>query len=123
MANKANNIDLNASSVNYNNVSQGIIHITEDKLHVILLKYEKKSKQIYLWATPLGIFISCLIATITSNFKEKWGLSPDTWMAIFILITVFSGIWFLYNGIKALINRKDISIEKLIEDIKNKESN
>ena len=119
MANKTNNIDLNASCVNYNNVSQGIIHITEDKLHVILLKYEGKNKKFYSWTTPLGIFLSCLIATITSRFEETWGLSPDTWKAIFIIITCCSGIWFLYSGYRALNNRNDIGIEKLIEDIKN----
>lgn len=123
MAKSNSNIDLNASCVNYNNVSQGIIHITEDKLHVILLEYEKKNKKFYSWTTPLGIFISCLIATITSNFKEKWGLSPDTWMAIFVLITVCSGIWFVCVGWSAFMNRKNVSVEKLIEQIKNKEAN
>ena len=44
MANNKNNIDLNASCVNYNNVSQGVIHITEDKLHVILLEYKERNK-------------------------------------------------------------------------------
>ncbi len=119
MANKSNNIDLNASCVNYNNVSQGIIHITEDKLNVILLKYESRNKKYFSWTTPLGIFISCLIAIITSKFEETWGLSPDTWKAIFIIITVVSGFGFLYSGYKSFEGRNDIGIEKLIEEIKN----
>lgn len=113
-----NKIDLNASCINYNNVSQGVIHITEDKLHVILLKYEGKNKKLYSWATPLGIFISCLITTITSEFKKTWGLSPDTWKAIFILITFVSLIWFLYSLIVACMNIKVTGIEHLIEEIK-----
>lgn len=52
MANKTHNIDLNASCVNYNNVSQGVIHITEDKLHVILLKHEEKTKSSILGLHP-----------------------------------------------------------------------
>ena len=107
--------------VNYNNVSQGLIHITEDKLHVILLKYEGKNKKFYSWTTPLGIFITCLIATITASFNETWGLSSDTWKAIFIIISLCSGIWLLYSGIRALRNKNDIGIEKLIEEIKNQD--
>ena len=121
MANSPNNIDLNAACVNYNNVSQGLIHITEDKLHVILLKYEGKNKKFYSWTTPLGIFITCLIATITASFNETWGLSSDTWKAIFIIISLCSGIWLLYSGIRALRNKNDIGIEKLIEEIKNQD--
>ena len=121
MANRTHNIDLNASCVNYHNVSQGVIHITEDKLHVILLGYEEKNKKYYSWTTPFGIFILCIIATITSNFNETWGLSPDTWMAIFVIGAVSSGIWSLYSIYRAWKNRKDRGIKHLIEEIKNTE--
>ena len=121
MAKNNSNIDLNASCVNYNNVSQGIIHITEDKLHVILLEYEKKNKKFYSWTTPLGVFISCLVATLTSSFQKALGLSPDTWKAIFILCTVSSFIWFVLSAFGALKNRKDREICRLIELIKNTE--
>ena len=56
MANKTHNIDLNASCVNYNNVSQGVIHITEDKLHVILLKHEEKKQKVLFLDYTLGYF-------------------------------------------------------------------
>ena len=121
MANKKNNIDLNASCVNYNNVSQGVIHITEDKLHVILLKHEGKNKKFYSWTTPLGVFISCLVATITSSFEKAFLFSPDTWKAIFVLCTLFSGIWLAFSAWGAWRNRNDRGIEHLIEEIKNTE--
>ena len=122
MANKSNNIDLNASSVNYNNVSQGIIHITEDKLHVILLKHEDKNKKFFSWTTPLGIFISCLVATITSSFEKALLFSPDTWKAIFVLCTVISSIWLFISLRNAFKNRNNRGIEHLIEEIKNTEA-
>jgi len=122
MANNKSGIDLNASSVNYNNISQGIIHITEDKLHVILLKYEEKNKKFYSWTTPLGVFISCLVATITSSFDNAFWFSSDTWKAIFVLCSLFSFIWFIFSGCKAWRNRNDRGIEHLIEEIKNIES-
>ena len=103
-------------------MSQGLIHITEDKIHVILLEYEEKNKKFYSWTTPLGIFITCLITTITSNFDETWGLSPDTWMAIFVIGTAVSFIWLFFCGYSAWKNRNDRGIRHLIEEIKNTES-
>lgn len=123
MANNKNNIDLNASSVNYNNVSQGIIHITEDKLHVILLEYKERNKKFYSWTTPFGIFLSCLVATVTSDFENAIWFSPDTWKAIFVICTGISGLWLLCSAYNALNNRKNRGIKHLIEKIKNSEIN
>lgn len=121
MANK-NPFDLNSRCVNYTNINQGFIHITEDKLKVILLEHRNKNSQFYSWTTPLGIFSSCLLATITSNFEENFGISASTWEAIFIICTVITGIWFICASIKALKHRKGRNIDELIEKIKHSES-
>lgn len=115
-------IELNSECVNYNNVSQGLIHITEDKLKVILLEHRDKNSQFYSWTTPFGIFVSCLLASITSNFEDTWGISTNTWEAIFIICTVGTGIWFIYAVICAICNIKGRKINDLIEKIKNSES-
>lgn len=121
MANR-NPFDLNSGCVNYTNINQGFIHITEDKLKVILLEHLDKNSQFYSWTTPLGIFVSCLLATITSTFEDMWGIPASTWDAIFIICTVGTGIWFIYAGICALCNIKGRKIDDLIEKIKNSES-
>lgn len=112
-------IDLNSECVNYTNVSQGIIHITEDKLKVILLEYKEKNNQFYSWTTPLGIFASCLLTTITAKFECTWGIPANTWQAIFIIFTAITGVWFLYAVICAIRGRKGRKIEDLIKVIKN----
>lgn len=114
--------DLNSRCANYYNTDQSLIHITEDKLRVILYEHRDKNNQFYSWTTPLGIFVSCLLATITSNFGDTWGIPASTWEAIFIICTVATGIWFLYAGVCALCNRKGRKINDLIEKIKNSES-
>lgn len=121
MANKPA-IDLNSDCVNYTNVSQGIIHITEDKLKVILLEHKDKNNKFYSWTTPFGIFVSCFLATITSNFSNAWGIPASTWEAIFIICTVATGVWTLFSGISALRNIKGRKINDLIKKIKNSES-
>ena len=122
MGNNQPKIDLNATCENFMNVNQNIIYITQDKLHVILMKHEKKNKKFYSWTTPLGIFLSCLVATLTSDFEKALLFSPDTWKAIFILCTLISGFWFVYSACNAWNNRKDREIDDLIEEIKNTES-
>ena len=82
MGNKAKNkkqqqnpFSLDTSSYNYyNNTNQEVICITEDKLKVILMEHKEKNKYFYSWTTPLGIFLSCLLATITSNFEENFDM-------------------------------------------------
>lgn len=118
MANKPQ-IDLNSECVNYTNVSQGLIHITEDKLKVILLEYREKHRQFYSWTTPLGIFVSCLFATITADFKNTWIFSASTLQAICILCTITAAVWSFCAGRKAFKNRKGREIDDLIETIKN----
>lgn len=121
MANKPA-FDLNSGCVNFYNTDQSLIHITEDKLRVILYEHKEKNNQFYSWTTPLGIFVSCLLATITSTFGDIWGIPASTWEAIFIICTVGTGIWFIYAGICALCNIKGRKIDDLIEKIKNSES-
>ena len=111
--------DLNSECINYTNISQGIIHITEDKLKVILLQYKDKHLQFYSWTTPLGIFLSCLLATIISNFENTWGINASTWQAVFIICTIGTGGRSLCAGINAFMNRKGREIDALIETIKN----
>lgn len=122
MANKNSSFDLNASCVNYTNINQGLIHITEDKLKVILLEHRNTNSQFYSWTTPFGIFVSCLFATITSKFEEIGKISASTWEALFILCTVVTGVWSICAGIKAFKHRKGRTIDDLIEKIKNSES-
>ena len=86
------------------------------------MKHEKKNKKFYSWTTPLGIFLSCLLATVTSSFENALWFSPDTWKAIFVIGTVVSFIWLLFCGYRAWNNRNDRGIEHLIEEIKNTES-
>lgn len=123
MASK-NNIDLNSKCTNYNNVSQGLIHITDDKLEVILLKHDKKNRQYYSWTTPFSIFISCFVALLTSDFKgisinETQIVKPEFFQAFFFLVTLISFILTIYTSFKAYKNRDGITIDNLINKIKN----
>lgn len=118
MANKGA-IDLNSECVNYTNISQGIITITEDKLKVILLEHKEKNNTFYSWTTPLGMFVSFLLATITANFENTWGIPANTWQAIFIICTIITAIWLVYAIVCAIKGRRGRKLDELIKLIKN----
>ena len=118
MANRSH-FDLNSRCASYYNTDQSLILITEDKLRVILYEHRDKNNQFYSWTTPLGVFVSCFLATITSTFGNTWGIPASTWEAMFIMCTVGTGIWSLGAGINAFRHRKGRATDDLIDTIKN----
>lgn len=101
------------------NTKTDFIEITEDKLENILTKFLKDLKEASGWITPLSIFLTILIATLTSEFKTFLSISKEIWCAVFYLSLVGCFIWFVVSVIFAIKNRKKIKIEFLISKIKN----
>lgn len=101
------------------NVGQTYITITEDKLENILLKNDKALKAKYSWTTPLGLFVTCLLTSLTAQFKNTIGISSEVWSAIFYIATVGSFIWTTMAAYKAYSRRKGGDIPTLISKIKN----
>ena len=100
------------------NVDQTQILILEDRLENILLKNEKIMKSKVSWTTPLGLFLTGLVALLTATFKD-WGLKKEYWFAIFVLGTIASFIWLVYTIFIAIKNYKKGAIEEIIREIKN----
>lgn len=108
-------------SQSHENVQTELITITKDKLENILLKYLSNLNLRILWITPFSLFISFLIALLTSDFRKFCGLEKEVWFALFIILCIGSGITTLYFGIKAIIKHKDTSIESLLNVISSSE--
>ena len=102
----------------HQNIDQELIVITEDKLQLILIKYEETKKRLYDWISPLGMFITLLITWGTTDFKDAIGLSKDSWKAIFVIATIAIGVWLVYT-LYVRFNQKDTKIS-IIEQIKQK---
>jgi len=100
----------------YECTSQVIIHITEDKLRLCLIENCSKMEKRRSWVAPFGIFVTILFTLVTSDFKD-FGLSADTWRAIFVLTALISFIWFAYSCYQG---RKSVKIEEIIHDLKEK---
>ena len=100
------------------NIKTDLIKITRDKLENILLKHLNILKFKVSWATPFSLFISTLTTLLTTDFKD-FLLKKEIWNAIFILLMIFSGVWFIVNIILLIKNHKKASIDFLIDKISN----
>lgn len=109
-------IDIKENDKLYQNTDQELILTTKDKLKIVLMESEKSIGEKKSWIAPLGVFLSTLIALVSSTFKE-WIFSADVWCAIFFIVCAISGIFALIYGIKAIKNRKLGNIDSIIENI------
>lgn len=110
------NIDLNADLNVYQNTAQDCIVTTRDKLELVLIKTEKVLSTKRSWMTPLGLFITCIIALSSADFKD-FILSASVWKALFVLSSILCGIWLIQTLIQAWRNRKGGNIEDIINQI------
>ena len=100
------------------NIQTDLITITKDKLENILLKEFNSMKKVPDWKTPASIFITTLITVLTATFKD-FLFPKEIWNAIFLLLMLISGIWFLINLVRLLKTHKKDSIGSLINKIAN----
>ncbi len=98
----------------FTNLQVGVIVVSEDKLVRILEKDRDRTKQNLAWTAPASFFISLIVAILTTDFKNKWGLSAETWQALFYLAT---GVSVICTAIFYFKVRKK-SMDDLIREIK-----
>jgi hypothetical protein len=101
----------------YNNTTQNLIRITEDKLEKILMNYISNVRKKGDWKAPLGILISIVLALISTQFQDALFLEAAVWKAIFIVSLFLSIGWFAYKVYYCL--RIDSSLKTLMDKIKN----
>jgi len=101
------------------NVKSDLIEITADKLENILLKHLSKVGVRKSWLTPLVLFLTVLLASLTATFSKKFGIDGPVWQAIFILGAIASLVWLLFAIFRICTCWKTCSLEYLISIIKN----
>ena len=109
-------IDLNANLNVYQNTAQDCIVTTRDKLELVLIKTEKAIATKKAWMTPLGLFVTCIVALSSADFND-FILTASVWKALFVLSSIVCGIWLIQTIIQAWKNRKGGNIEGIINQI------
>lgn len=101
----------------YNNTSQNLIRITEDKLENILTNHMSNMAKKGDWKTPLGIIVSIVLALISTKFQDAFFLKAAVWEAIFIISLVIALFVFSYKIYHCM--KIDASLKSLMDRIKN----
>ena len=102
----------------HENTDQEIIHITVDRLRLILVQHKDGFEQKKSWHTPLGVFLAVILAFLTSTFKETWGVKADVWNAFFLFVLVATIAWLLWTICLAF---RSPSIENIVAKMKKHE--
>lgn len=107
----------------HKNVNQEIIITTSDKIKLVLLSTKDILKSQRDWWTPFGLLISFITTLCTANFKLSFGISKDFWEAFFVLLTIFSFLWFCKSIYRLIKNWGNDDLDKIIAQIKVNEQN
>jgi hypothetical protein len=93
---------------------EDVITTTEDKVRLTLIDYLKKTEKKKGWLTPMGLTISLTLTLMMSAFKD-WGLTADTWKAIFIIGDIASAAWLIYSVVQSF---RSVKLDDVIVELK-----
>ena len=99
------------------NIKSDLIEITDDKLVVILTRHFSRLKKARDWVGYLGVCVTIVLALVTCEFKDKFGVSGQNWYTIFFISSFIIGFLTLRSLWYSLF--KNTSVDKVIQDIKN----
>jgi hypothetical protein len=99
------------------NVGQQVIVTTADKLFRPLSEWKRTIEKRHSWTGPVPLFLTLLLSLVTTDTKDRYGVTKDAWSAMFSLLTITAGLWMFYMLVQLL--RKCASIDDVVEQIKN----
>jgi hypothetical protein len=98
------------------NVAPVVIVTTEDKVKLALHERQEMFLGRDAWIAPLGIFLTILLALLTTDFR-RFLLAAHVWEAIFYISGGAAFLWLLLVLCKRPRNQ---SIDEFIQSIKRK---
>lgn len=111
---------INNTSLTYN-VGQNCVAVSSERIKLVLIDNINKitSKQRYL--SPLSAFFAIVLALLTTEFRDRFGLNKDVWLGIFIAGALFTLVVTVVYGMIA-IKAKKVTIDTIVEQIVHNES-
>lgn len=111
---------INNTSLTYN-VGQNCVAVSSERIKLVLIDNINKitSKQRYL--SPLSAFLAIVLALLTTEFRDRFGLNKDVWLGIFIAGALFTLVVTVVYGMIA-IKAKKVTIDTIVEQIVHNES-
>ena len=106
-------------SKDHYNVDQDIIHITEDRVRLIISQYNNiRSESSNIWPT-IGFIVTVLSVFFTTNFRDFMGVSANTWSVLMGLVLLISIISLIFKFISFIRMKDKIGIDYVVSRMKN----
>lgn len=99
-----------------------VIRTTEDKLRNHLKDYKEISTYPSYALGAFGVLVTLIITLTTiDKFQAKWGMSSDSWYALYVFLTLLLAVLLIIFLYKWWKNKDLVDLEHLINKIKNQE--
>ncbi len=76
------------------NVSQDLIIVNEDRMHLWLGDILHRSRKQKEWVAPLSLVLAVTLTLTTTSFKDFF-IPSSTWHAIFLIVDILSFCWLI----------------------------
>jgi hypothetical protein len=97
------------------NTAQDVLLITTSNAEVILARAWRRVRGKSDWVAPLGVFVTILLALLTTSFTKKANISADAWKAIFAVGAGLNAIWLIYVLIQLKRRGRGISPGQVVQ--------
>lgn len=115
--------ELTQNMVVHKNFSTEFVVIDVASLKNILRDYYDDVKKTSDWIGVLALVVSLVLANCTTTFQPAFGLTSDTWKAIFVICLIASIIWIVVVVIRLFKTKKRRNLEYLLKIIKAESQN
>jgi hypothetical protein len=108
---------LQVTAVHFN-VAQEFIMITEDKTYRCLREWKDKIETRKAWIAPVSLLAPLALTFATATFRDAFGISKDTWQALFVLGIIVASLWTVRELVDLAFRKGGRTVEELIQDLK-----
>ena len=117
--------EVSKSLTTHTNLNQHILVISEDKVRLAMIEYDKQYEKNHDWLSPLSIAITILIAILTADFKTNLFIEAQVLEATAYISCCIFAFKTLKNGYHAYKDRNNrITHDQMIERLReNSEKN
>lgn len=102
----------------FKRLHRGTVQIELDLLKRDIMDYGKRKGKYTDWLTYLGIFLSCLLNFLVSDFKDAFGIQAEQWKIIVALIMILTAGMTIYQMVKNFINTEEKCINSTMIQVK-----
>lgn len=116
--------EVNKRLTTHTNLNQHILVVSEDKVRLAMIKYDKQYENNHDWISPLSIAITILIAIFTADFKPTLFIDAKVLEAAAYLLCIVFAFKTIKNGYYAYKDRNNrITHDQMIESLRENSEN